>query len=97
MSGCGSCFLLRLSRQYKNNLGAYVEPNLLTKMVVNDNLCLPNNIRKLFRAYQSLEHKEKSAFLSASRMFQLALSIGHHIKTVNVSYQIAALDSLQNL
>ncbi|ARJ25592.1 hypothetical protein B7492_31660 (plasmid) [Bacillus mycoides] len=82
----------------KKKLGSFVEPKLVTGVKnYTDNLCPPNNIRKLIKAFQNLELKEKNAFLSASRMFQLALSIGNHIKTVNVSYQIAALDSLSKL
>lgn len=78
------------------NLGAYVDPaeiGVIRGSLFN-NISAPNNIRKLFRAYQNLDYIEKDAFLSAARMFQLALSLGRHNTTVNVSYQIAALDTL---
>lgn len=79
----------------KEKLGPFVEPKEVT--VIKDldkNVCPPNNIRKLFRAYENLKYVEQEAFISAARMFQLALSLGSHNKTVNISYQIAALDSL---
>ncbi|MDQ1146597.1 hypothetical protein QE429_003424 [Bacillus sp. SORGH_AS 510] len=82
----------------REKLGKFIEPKEVTVIRdIKSNLCPPNNIRKLFRAYHNLESREKEAFLSASRMFQLALSLGNHMTTVNVSYQIAALDSLSKL
>lgn len=57
-------------------------------------LLLPKSYRKLFKAYQNLLPDEKSAFLSASRMYQISLTAGRISKTVRATYQLAALDAL---
>lgn len=77
----------------QERLGKFVEPNKAANYNTNG-LYPPNNIRKLFKAYQNLEYDEKNAFLSAAKMFQIALSLGSRNNTVNSSYQIAALDAL---
>lgn len=61
---------------------------------VGEKLRLPQNIRKIFAAYNVLEPKEKSAFLNSCRMYHLSLSTGRYYKTICASYQIAALDAL---
>ncbi|MEB8702687.1 hypothetical protein P4H21_18230 [Bacillus cereus] len=87
-----------MPKKKRERLGEFEEPSKIHLFKsINSNIKLPNNIRKLFRAYEGLSYDEKSAFLSAARMYQLALTLGRHNSTVKSSYQIAALDALSKL
>ncbi|MGH0544890.1 hypothetical protein ACQVPW_25940 [Bacillus cereus] len=84
-----------MPKKDKKKLGAYVEPTENGSVSYSfSTMKLPQNIRKLFRAYESLEYDEKAAFINAARMYQLALSLGKNNVTVSSSYRIAALDAL---
>lgn len=75
--------------------GKYIEPDKVLHLSAEQStLCAPNNLRKLYRAYESIDENEKQAFLNAARLFQLSLTAGRASKTLYTSYQIAAIDAL---
>jgi hypothetical protein len=80
----------------RKKAGAFsVDPtDYISNAIHTKTLRLPRSIRKLFKAYYSLAKEEQAAFLSASRMYQISISADRISKTVQASYQLAALDAL---
>ncbi|KMQ12771.1 hypothetical protein ACU80C_12000 [Bacillus mycoides] len=85
----------KMPKKDKKKLGRYSELHGIMKdYPYYSPIELPQNTRRLFRAFEKLSMVEKEAFLSAARMYQISISVGKNIDTVSSAYRIAALDAL---
>ena len=54
----------------------------------------PSDIRDLFRCFYSLPSDERETYIGAASLYRIALTAGRYYPTVQMSYQVAAIDAL---
>ncbi|HYR10322.1 MAG TPA: hypothetical protein VEQ60_21285 [Longimicrobium sp.] len=59
-----------------------------------DNLRLPGETRRIFRAADNPSHLFGEAFDACSRLYQVSLVAGKHFRTVRLAYQVAAVEAI---
>ena len=58
------------------------------------NLRLPSDVRALFRAYRKLSPADQEVYFGAAALYHIGLTTGGNLRSVRLSYQIAAVEAL---
>jgi len=72
-----------------------VDRDLLQQPFVDERvLQCPADIRRLFRAVAKLSPEKREAFFGAAGLYQISLTLGRHHPSIQMAYQVAAVDAL---
>ena len=59
-----------------------------------EGLRLPNDVRKLFRAFKRLTQADREVFFGAAALCHIGLTVGRGFPSVRLSYEVAAVEAL---
>lgn len=65
-----------------------------SSLIKDGKLHLPDDVRRLFRAFHRLNPIAQEVFFGAAALYRIALVAGRDLPTVRLSYQVAAVEAL---
>ncbi len=77
------------------NLSKPVDSVYKYERPVGEDLAFPEETRKVLKAIDQTEHKNRLAFNNCCRLYQVALNAGGYHPTIRLSYMCGAVDAIQ--